>query len=388
MLNSESCNMLYNNQALNEITCAGFVMKTLDNKIVLVKNANGKYSFPKGKYEKKKDGAPKSLNTLYNCALRELIEETQMFNYEFITTQDLANCYIEKTNILYFPAVIVKLDNNFVIDFMINDELEELHFLSLDKIQKLSDDKIKNERKKIAINHLLNASDCLENNKYNYNQTINYQTLNQQTLNQQPNKQTQMDKSRETAISKKMSYFLRHHLDEITNNVTPDGYVKLSDLLKHKDFIIAKVTKEEVEYVVASNEKQRFKLIINESNGEQMIRANQGHSISETNISGKIDQNLIYTKIIEPLNYCVHGTTRKAINEIRNLGLNKMSRTHIHFASKPNAISGFRGSSNVLVHVDMAKAMDDGIEFFMSDNEVILSEGPIDPKYFSKVEFI
>ena len=76
------------------------------------------------------------------------------------------------------------------------------------------------------------------------------------------------------------------------------------------------------------------------------------------------------------------------MNDIKKTGLNKMSRTHIHFASKPNAISGFRGSSNVLVHVNMYLAMADGIKFYMSDNEVILSEGPIDPKYFSRVEYV
>jgi 2'-phosphotransferase len=63
-----------------------------------------------------------------------------------------------------------------------------------------------------------------------------------------------------------------------------------------------------------------------------------------------------------------------------------MNRTHIHFASKPGAISGFRKSSEVLVHVDMKKAMEDGLEFFMSENNVILCVGPIDKKYFLKVE--
>ena len=37
----------------------------------------------------------------------------------------------------------------------------------------------------------------------------------------------------------------------------------------------------------------------------------------ESNISGQIDQTKIYTEITEPLPYCVHGTTRKAINEIK-----------------------------------------------------------------------
>jgi 2'-phosphotransferase len=368
---------------LSSITCAGFVMKTLDNKIILVKTPEKRYSFPKGKYEKKKDCFPKNLENLYNCAMRELVEETQMFNYTFSTSKDITNCYIEKTNILYFPAVIINLAPTFTINFMANNELEELHFLSLEEIKSLSDDEIKPERKKIAINHLLIADNNMNNNIYNYMETISENTNH--IVSENTNK---MDKQRETSISKKMSYYLRHHIDEISNTVTPDGYVKLSDLLKHNDFVKNKITVTDIEYIVKNNDKQRFKLILSDTDGELMIRANQGHSISESNISNQIDQTKIYSEIIEPLSYCVHGTTKKAIKEIKKNGLNKMSRTHIHFASDPNAISGFRSSSSVLIHIDMLNAMTDGIKFYMSDNGVILSEGPIDPKYFSKIQYV
>ena len=41
-----NCDLLfYNNQPLNGITCAGFVLKTLDDEIILVKT-EGKCSFP------------------------------------------------------------------------------------------------------------------------------------------------------------------------------------------------------------------------------------------------------------------------------------------------------------------------------------------------------
>lgn len=119
-----------NNLDLNSITCAGFVMKTPDNKIILVKSEN-KYSFPKGKYEKKIDGKPKSLETLYACAKRELVEETEMYNYELNTTKTISQLYLEKTNILYFPAVLTKKLENFAIEFTPNDEIDELHWLSL-----------------------------------------------------------------------------------------------------------------------------------------------------------------------------------------------------------------------------------------------------------------
>ena len=194
-----------------------------------------------------------------------------------------------------------------------------------------------------------------------------------------------MENKKENNISKKLSYYLRHNLNEITNNVTSDGYVLLSDLLLHKDFVTNNISVDEIKFVVANNDKQRFKLITDES-GNLMIRANQGHSISKS--SKSIDQNIIYKEINEPLDYCVHGTTKKAITNILNSGLHKMSRTHIHFAFKPNAISGFRKSSDVLIYINMTRAMHDGIKFYISDNEVILCEGPINPIYFSKIEYI
>ena len=73
-------------------------------------------------------------------------------------------------------------------------------------------------------------------------------------------------------------------------------------------------------------------------------------------------------------------------------GLNKMGRTHIHFAigypGEKQVISGMRTSCNVIVEVNVPKAMADGIEFQRSSNDVILSKGfngIIPPKYFKKV---
>lgn len=186
---------------------------------------------------------------------------------------------------------------------------------------------------------------------------------------------------RDTFVSKKLSYFLRHHLDQIPGPVSPAGFVSIDSLLGMSDFADANITLEEIIQAVKTSDKQRFGL---DPTGK-LIRANQGHSIT----SGKlINQDLLLTKLTSPQDYCVHGTTRKAIDEIKSSGLNKMSRTHIHFASKPNAISGFRSDSNVLIHVDMASAMADGIEFYISDNQVILSPGPIDPKYFKRIDYL
>lgn len=195
-----------------------------------------------------------------------------------------------------------------------------------------------------------------------------------------------------TEISKRMSYYLRHHLGKLHCPVTPDGYVPLHCLLAKREF--SGVTVEEIESIVANCSKQRFSLqrMSSDEAGEEilMIRANQGHSIPSATSSG-IDPDQIYHLITEPLDYCAHGTRREAVEGIQRTGLNRMGRTHIHFACKPDAKSGFRKDSKVAIHIDMARAMNDGIKFYRSENDVILSDGidgVIDPKYISRIEFV
>ena len=47
-----------------------------------------------------------------------------------------------------------------------------------------------------------------------------------------------------------------------------------------------------------------------------------------------------------------------------------------------------RGSCDIIIQIDMASAMKDGIDFYISTNSVILTEGIdgcLPPKYFQKV---
>jgi 2'-phosphotransferase len=49
-----------------------------------------------------------------------------------------------------------------------------------------------------------------------------------------------------------------------------------------------------------------------------------------------------------------------------------------------------RNSSQILVYINVQKAIDAGLKFFLSDNGVILTEGDVDgllkPEFFDKVE--
>jgi len=71
-----------------------------------------------------------------------------------------------------------------------------------------------------------------------------------------------------------------------------------------------------------------------------------------------------------------------------------MGRNHIHFAigeiGAEGVISGMRSSAQVLVYLDVAKAILDNVPLFLSSNSVVLSPGigstgAIPPKYFLSV---
>jgi 2'-phosphotransferase len=64
-----------------------------------------------------------------------------------------------------------------------------------------------------------------------------------------------------------------------------------------------------------------------------------------------------------------------------------MSRNHIHLAAgyKQDVLSGMRANCNLIIEIDIKKAMEDGIIFLLSENNVILTkgrDGVLSPKYF------
>ena len=196
-------------------------------------------------------------------------------------------------------------------------------------------------------------------------------------------KKTKFD---EVKLSKSMTFILRHGAPGLGISMDNGGIILVSDLLAKSNF--SGVTLRDIEDIVNKNDKKRFEL--EKVNGKLMIRAVQGHSKELDEI---IDETKLLDEIKEPLDKCIHGTDNSAWNIIKKKGLKSLSRMHIHFAiSEPednNVISGMRQDTKVLIYVDMKKAMDDGIKFFISKNKVILSRGingTIDPKYFEKVE--
>ncbi|KAH7335499.1 KptA family-domain-containing protein [Rhizoctonia solani] len=228
-----------------------------------------------------------------------------------------------------------------------------------------------------------------------------------QPTNPTPNKKgrDRRNESAEVRHSKTLSYILRHGAVKERLTIRPDGYVRVPDLLarpKLKELDLPGLLK-----IVAADQKQRYQLGVQKGPEDPnapilpiistqapdppaplWIRANQGHTLRVDGLETK--------PIADPSEVAcaVHGTTLKAWESIKEQGLSRMLRNHIHLASgRPGAsgvISGMRNSSQVLIFIDVAAAMAAGILFHLSANGVILtagdSNGFLSPAYFSSVE--
>ncbi|KAG8714969.1 hypothetical protein FRC11_006299 [Ceratobasidium sp. 423] len=209
----------------------------------------------------------------------------------------------------------------------------------------------------------------------------------------------------EVRNSKTLSYILRHGAAKEHLVIRSDGYVRASDLLarpKLKELDLPGLLK-----IVNADQKQRYQLGVQSGPNDPeapilpvapaqaphsatslWIRANQGHTLKVDDLETK--------PITDPSEVpcAVHGTNLKAWESIKEQGLSRMRRNHIHLASgRPGAsgvISGMRNSSQILIFVDIATAMAAGILFRLSANGVILtagdSNGLIPTDYFSSVE--
>mmetsp|Transcript_20806 Transcript_20806/g.38883 ORF Transcript_20806/g.38883 Transcript_20806/m.38883 type:complete len:193 (+) Transcript_20806:631-1209(+) len=184
----------------------------------------------------------------------------------------------------------------------------------------------------------------------------------------------------DTKLSRKLSYLLRHGAVKEGIQIDSAGFVAVPDLLQH---FSGAYTETDIRAVVQNNDKQRF--LLQESNGIVRIRANQGHSIRD------IDADQLLERIEDPnqAKVCIHGTYLCHLDSIMKSGLQRMKRNHIHFAAGEvddnQVISGMRTRCEVKIYINVEAMLRDGIPLYRSSNNVLLSPGPIPPKYFAKV---
>jgi putative RNA 2'-phosphotransferase len=180
-----------------------------------------------------------------------------------------------------------------------------------------------------------------------------------------------MNDSRLLKISKYLSRHLRHQPAEIGIKLAPGGWVEVAELLAACQQHKFTITREDLDLVVAANDKKRFSF---DSTGT-LIRANQGHSVEiDLQLEPQMPPDILY-----------HGTGHKSVNQILEMGLLKMSRHHVHLSVDMSTAKkvGARHGKPVVLAVDAAKMHLENYIFYCSDNGVWLVDS-VPPQYLQR----
>jgi uncharacterized protein (TIGR02452 family) len=145
------------------------------------------------------------------------------------------------------------------------------------------------------------------------------------------------------------------HLDE-------NGWANTEELLTKSNASGHSITNEELQEIVLTNDKKRFSF----SEDFTRIRANQGHSVD-------VDLALAPTP---PPAVLYHGTVDKFLDSIREKGLIKGERHHVHLSADTETAGkvGSRRGKPVLLEVRADAMADAGHVFYRSANGVWLVE--------------
>jgi len=177
-------------------------------------------------------------------------------------------------------------------------------------------------------------------------------------------------RERQISLGKFLSKHLRHTPEEIGLTLDGEGWALVDELLERARAAGRGLTREELEEVVASNEKQRFAF---DASGKK-IRANQGHSIS-------VDLALPPTA---PPPILYHGTALHFLDSILQKGLIRGKRQYVHLSTTTETAEkvGQRHGRPIILIVRSQEMHEAGHLFFLSQNGVWLIES-VPPAYLS-----
>ena len=171
-----------------------------------------------------------------------------------------------------------------------------------------------------------------------------------------------MNRERLVRVSKYLSRHLRHEPQALGLELAPGGWVGVEELLEACARGGFAVSREELEEVVARNDKRRFSF---DETGAR-IRANQGHSVEvDLQLEPRTPPAVLY-----------HGTGEGSVEAILSGGLRRMSRHHVHLSADVETARrvGARHGRPSVFEVDAARMAADGHAFYVSANGVWLVE--------------
>ncbi len=176
-----------------------------------------------------------------------------------------------------------------------------------------------------------------------------------------------MDLDARVRLAKTLTWVLRHEPEAIAVELDDAGWIAVEDLaeglrsagrvaLADLDAII-----DAIHQVVANDDKSRFEL-----DGDR-VRARQGHSIVV---------DLGYPSAAPP-ERLFHGTARRFLGRILQMGIERQGRQHVHLSSDPQTARevGRRHGEPVVLSVEATRLhAEEGADFYVTDNGVWLVE--------------
>lgn len=162
--------------------------------------------------------------------------------------------------------------------------------------------------------------------------------------------------------SKFLSLILRHKPEVVGVQLDSQGWIEIKVLLEAMAKNGRHLTRPQLDEIVASNDKKRF--TFNEDGSQ--IRANQGHSVSiDLALEPQVPPDTLF-----------HGTAVRFLDAIREQGLIKRSRQHVHLSADEKTAHkvGSRHGKPVILRIDAKKMHANQHQFFISKNGVWLTD--------------
>jgi putative RNA 2'-phosphotransferase len=170
--------------------------------------------------------------------------------------------------------------------------------------------------------------------------------------------------------SKLLSFILRHRPDSVGLTLDANGWVDVETMLAALGLHGKRFDRALLERVVAQNDKQRFAF----SPDGTRIRASQGHSVQvDLGLQAALPPDVLY-----------HGTASRFLKAILASGLQARGRQHVHLSAEADTARGVgaRHGFPALLRVDARRMREDGSLFWLSDNQVWLTDAVL-PRYLS-----
>lgn len=165
------------------------------------------------------------------------------------------------------------------------------------------------------------------------------------------------------ALSKFMSYILRHNPNKFNIKLDVNGWTNLDHLINilNKDRRFHDLEIVDIQNMIKTSNKMRFEI------HNKQIRALYGHSIDKK----------IKKEQSKPPIYLYHGTARRFMDSIRKKGLIPKNRQYVHLSKDVDTaliVGKRRDDRPVILKIEAKRAYEEGINFYKEKDDIWLCD--------------